>query len=133
MSRRSESPLLVTSGVKFSRALMLGMLSALSVLSMGAHGQGQRDPTIPRASSGLSAFGTPGDALAPALDAGPPSVVVRNGKPFLVVGTRLVAQGQKMGDTRVERITETEIWLREGGQLRKVPRFAGVQRQTSKP
>ena len=130
MSRQSECPRSAASSVNLSLILALVVLS---VLSVGAHAQGQRDPTVPRASSGLSAFGTPGDALAPTLDAGPPSVIVRNGKPFLVVGTRLVAQGQTLGDARVERITETEIWLREGGQLRKVPRFAGIQRQTSKP
>ena len=120
----------MTSSANLSRALFVFVLPLLSV---GAHAQGQRDPTVPRASSGLSAFGTSGDALAPTLDAGPPSVIVRNGKPFLVVGTRLIAQGQKLGDAKVERITETEIWLREGGQLRKVPRFAGIDRQTSKP
>ena len=133
MSRRSERPLVVTSGVNLSWVLTLLVLSVLSMMSMGALAQGQRDPTVPRASSRLSAFGTSGDALAPTLDGGAPAVIVRDGKPFLVVGTRLLAQGQKLGDTRVERITETEIWLREGGQLRKVPRFAGVQRQTSKP
>ena len=109
----------------------LPLVIALLVPSVDAHAQGQRDPTIPPASSGLS--GTSGDVLAPTLDAGPMTVIVRNGHPSLVVGTRLVAQGQKLGDARVERITETEIWLREGGQLRKVPRFAGVQRRSSQP
>lgn len=125
MSSRSKYHRLVSSGAG------LPLVIALLVLAVGAHAQGQRDPTIPRASSGLSSAS--GDALAPTLDAGPLTVIVRNGQPFLVVGTRLIAQGQKLGDTRVERITETEIWLREGGQLRKVPRFAGIQRQTSKP
>lgn len=109
----------------------LPLVLALLVLAFGAHAQGQRDPTIPRASSGVS--GALGDVLAPTLDAGPITVIVRNGQPFLVVGTRLVAQGQTLGNTRVERITETEIWLREGGQLRKVPRFAGIQRRSSQP
>ena len=125
MSSRSKYHRLLSSGAGFP------LVIALLVLAVGAHAQGQRDPTIPRASPSL--FGASGDALAPTLDAGPITVIVRNGKPFLVVGTRLIAQGQKLGDTRVERITETEIWLREGGQLRKVPRFAGIQRQTSKP
>ena len=132
MSRGFECLTSVTSSAIHSLLLSLVVLNMLSV-GAHAHAQGQRDPTVPRASSGLSAYGTPGDALAPTLDAGPPSVIVRNGKPFLVVGTRLIAQGQKLGDARVERITETEIWLREGDQLRKVPRFAGIQRQTSKP
>ena len=35
-----------------------------------------------------------------------------------------------LGRARVERITETEIWLREGQALRKVPLYAGVQRRS---
>ena len=120
---------------KLSRAVSswtcLPLVIALLVQSVDAHAQGQRDPTIPPASSGLS--GASGEALAPTLDASPTTVIVRNGRPYLVIGTRLVAQGQKLGDARIERIGETEIWLREGGQLRKVPRFAGVQRRSSHP
>lgn len=56
-------------------------------------------------------------------------VVVRNGVPYLVVATRLVGVGQQVGKARLERITETEIWLREGGRLQKIPRYAGIQRQ----
>ena len=61
------------------------------------------------------------------------TVIVRNGHPYLVVGTRLYAQGQKLGQARIERISETEVWLREGGVLRKVPRFSGIQRRTVAP
>ena len=125
MSIRSKGSRLVSRGAGLLRVI------ALLVLAVGAQAQGPRDPTIPRGASGLS--GGSGDALAPALDAGPLTVIVRNGQPFLVVGTRLVAQGQTLGNARVERITETEIWLREGGQLRKVPRFAGIQRRSSQP
>jgi len=56
------------------------------------------------------------------------SVIVREGKSWLVVGTRLIAPGQKTVPWVLERITETEVWLRDGTQLRKVQRFAGIQR-----
>ena len=56
------------------------------------------------------------------------TVIVRDGRPYLVVGTRLLAQGQKLGEARIERIGETEIWLREGGVLRKIQRYPGVRR-----
>jgi hypothetical protein len=125
MNSRSKCHRSVSSGAG------LPLVIVLVVLAVGAHAQGQRDPTIPRAAFGLP--GASGDALAPTLDAGPMTVIVRNGQPSLVVGTRLVAQGQTLGNTRVERITETEIWLREEGQLRKVPRFAGIQRRSSQP
>jgi hypothetical protein len=57
------------------------------------------------------------------------AVVVRGGKPMLVQGTRLYGVGQMLGKFRIERISETEVWLRQGSELRKIPRFAGIQRR----
>ena len=61
---------------------------------------------------------------------GPLSVLVVDGQPYLVVGTRLYAQGQQLGAARIERITETEVWLREGRSLRKISNFVGIQRRS---
>ncbi len=96
---------------------------ALLLLACSAMAQEARDPTLapPEASA------APGEPGKPAPAAGM-AVVVQDGKPHLVVGTRLVAVGQKMGNARIERITETEVWLREGKQLRKLQRFSGIQR-----
>jgi hypothetical protein len=93
-------------------------------------GAADRDPTAPPAEAGLSAVPSLAGGNA-ALQGN--SVIVHNGKPFLVVGTRLYGVGQKVGNARLERITETEIWMREGGQLTKVQRFAGIQRSVAKP
>jgi hypothetical protein len=75
----------------------------------------------------------PRTAIPPHRPAAAPSysVIVQNGQPFWVVGTRLYAVGQRVGQVKLERITETEIWLRENGQVRKVPRFAGIQRRVT--
>ena len=94
--------------------------------SMVVHGQALRDPTMPPP----EASALPGAAAAPAPGM---AVVVQDGKPHLVVGTRLVAVGHKVGNAKLERITETEVWLREGKQLTKVPRFSGIQRSVAKP
>jgi len=59
------------------------------------------------------------------------TVVWRDAKPFLVVGTRLYSPGQKVGQYKVERITETEVWLRDGAVVRKLPRFSGIVRSVS--
>lgn len=96
----------------------------LGLLSLSALAQSQRDPTQP-----------PGVASANAAVATRPgapswSVIVVDGRPHVAVGTRLYAEGQMLGRARVERITETEIWLREGRVLRKVPLYAGVQRRS---
>ena len=34
-----------------------------------------------------------------------------------------------LGSARIERISETEVWLREGGELRRVQQFAGIVRR----
>jgi hypothetical protein len=108
----------------FARA-RVGVM-ALLLLACSAMAQEARDPTLapPEASA------TPGELGKPAPAAGM-AVVVQDGKPHLVVGTRLVAVGQKVGNARIERITETEVWLREGKQLRKLQRFSGIQRSVA--
>ena len=100
---------------------------ALAALPFTATSQALRDPTrAPSAAQqGPGATGAGEKVVTPA----PMAVIVRDGRPYVVAGTRLVAQGQMLGDARVERISETEIWLREGKTLRKIPRYAGVQRK----
>ena len=92
----------------------------------------ERDPTLPPASGGVDASGDgSAAALALPLRLNGSNVVVRDGKSFLVVGSRLVAPGQTVESYRLERITETETWLRDASGMTKVARFAGIQRQTA--
>jgi hypothetical protein len=113
--------------MKILRALALVWLCASMFTAVSA--QDLRDPT--QAPPESVAGGASGIAGSPPGDPGV-TVVSRDGKPHLVVGTRLVAVGQKVGSAKLERITETEIWFREAGVVRKVPRFAGIQRSTVK-
>jgi hypothetical protein len=103
--------------------LSLGLLAVC--LASAPAWAADRDPTAPPAAAGLALpGGAPAEGSAPLSH----SVIVQNGQPYLVVGTRLVAVGQKVGAAKLERITETEIWFREGRQLTKQARFAGIQR-----
>lgn len=100
------------------------------LLSVGlvavAHAQDLRDPTMAPSVTRIEP-GSP--APSPWGGEGGMSVIVRDGKAGLVVGTRVVPLGQKVGRWTLERITETEVWLREGSVLRKVARFSGIQRR----
>lgn len=109
------------------RALAVAAMACLPCL---APAQELRDPTQvpPEASALPDGSGSGKPAPSPGM-----AVLVQDGKPYLVVGTRLVAVGQKVGNARLERITETEIWLREGKQLTKQSRFSGIQRSVAKP
>ena len=96
--------------------LALGLWAPLGAQSL-------RDPTQPPG-TGAGGVAAPARASAPTW-----SVIVVDGKRHVATGTRLYAEGQMLGRARIERITETEIWLREGQALRKVPLYAGVQRR----
>jgi hypothetical protein len=114
-----------------SIALLLSLILMVSAVGSWAQSSAMRDPTEPPPSAGLAGLAG-GPIVAPPpgpLGGQPAAILVRNGKPYLVVGTRLYARGQMIGAARVERITETEVWLREGGVLRKLPQFAGIERR----
>ena len=103
----------------------------MAMLSMAAAVPAQtlRDPTVAPAAAGLSegSASRPEELLTP----GSVSVLVRDGVHYLIHGTRLYATGQRIGQVRIERISETEVWLREGGKLQKIQIFNGVQRRAA--
>jgi hypothetical protein len=92
-----------------------------------AMAQSLRDPTLPPLEAGITTATSAGTATR--LDPDATSVIVREGHPYLAVGTRLYAQGDMLGQARIERISETEVWLREAGELRKVQRFKSIERR----
>lgn len=102
-------------------------LALVMLASASLDAQTLRDPTMPPGSAG-------GGGAVPARSAqGGWPVIVVDGRPHVAVGTRLYAEGQTLGRARIERITETEVWLREGRELRKVPLYAGVLRRSVPP
>lgn len=109
--------------MKFIRSLnrasctMALLLNALPVAAQEA----SRDPTVAPGENGVP-------AQSPAGSEGM-TVLVRDEKPYLMVGARLYAPGDKVGNLRVQRITEKEIWFQDGSALIKVPRFAGIERK----
>jgi hypothetical protein len=100
---------------------------ALSLLLLGllpAQAQdAARDPTVaPGESTGQA---SPSPAGVEGM-----TVLVRDGRPTLVVGTRLYAPGDMVGSMRLQRITEKEVWFHDGSAVIKVPRFAGIERKS---
>ena len=86
-----------------------------------------RDPTLPPSEKAVASDSVVGSTLG--IESGTVFIVVRNGVPRLMIDGSLYAQGEKIGRLSIERITETEIWLREGGVFRKVTPFSGIQRR----
>ena len=123
------------------RALRMTAAACLAaVWTVAVHAQADtktqtlRDPTLPPPGAVSSANGS---EVAPTSDLpwGDEGVALvrRGGKHYVVSGTRLYGVGQKIGDYKIERISETQIWLRKGSELRKLPLFAGIERKVSKP
>lgn len=109
----------------------LGLVCLLGV-AMPVLAQSLRDPTVPPAAAVPSGPFAPGAAARTlTVQPGAVALLVRDGVPYLVVGTRLYGKGQNVGPARIERISETEVWLRENGELRKVQVFGGIERRTS--
>jgi hypothetical protein len=109
---------------------LLGFVAGFSVQA-----QALRDPTLipPEAQIAPDTAGVSTSAAGPVLSEDGLAVVVRNGKPFVIVDTRLYGVGQKIGDSRIERITDTEVWLRNGADRRKLQLYPGIERKTSVP
>jgi len=111
------------------RATVVRLMALASLLGPACVGAQERDPTQPPASVAQAPAAGVANTEAIAIDAS--AIVLRNGKPFLVSGTRLYAVGQSIGPYKIERISETEVWLRQGKELRKIPRFNGIERHTA--
>jgi hypothetical protein len=84
--------------------------------------EASRDPTVAPTETGAT-------TASPAGVEGM-TVLIRDEKPYLVVASRLYAPGDKVGNLRVERISEKEVWFHDGSALIKVPRFAGIERKS---
>jgi hypothetical protein len=114
------------------RALYFLLVALAAALAAAPTSAQQRDPT--RAPAGALAPATAASAqaaqrVAPLGEGA--AVLVRNGQPHLVVGARMYTQGQKLGPYTIERIGETEVWLRAGKDLQKIPIFSGIERHTA--
>jgi len=108
-----------------SIARVLGAWCLLLAVAPPLAAQPMRDPTVPPLGGGAGA-----GALKPRASRSSWPVIVVDGRPHVAVGTRLYAEGQMLGQARIERITETEVWLRAGRELRKVQNYPGVRRSS---
>lgn len=116
------------------RMTLIALMLAASGYGAASCAQALRDPTVaPAAARAAADASAPVKANPLAIDTGKVAVLVRNGAPYLVLGTRLYGAGQQVGAARIERITESEIWLREAGKISKIKVYQGVERRPAVP
>lgn len=112
--------------------VLMAMVAA--IVAPLTQAQALRDPTLVPAEARPAVAASAAAAASQAKSASDSvSVIIRDGQPHIASGTRLYRPGETLGQARIERITETEIWLKEGGVVRKVPRFAGIERRVALP
>lgn len=87
--------------------------------------QSPRDPTQPP-----TAYATPVGSVRPPIDTfNPQHLVTVNGVRYLVWNSRRYAIGEIINGARIERISDSAIWLRGPGGLRKLPLFSGIEKR----
>ena len=109
-------------------------MALLGVVAMHVGAAELRDPTLPPLVMRAAPAANPNGEVNPeaqALSDLGLAVMVRDGTPYVASGTRLYAVGQRVGTYQIERISETEVWLRVGKELKKIPRFAGIVRRAA--
>lgn len=84
-----------------------------------------RDPTQPPA-----ALTPPAGVLRSLADTFKPEhLVTVGGVRYVVWNSRRYAVGATIQGARIERISETEVWLRGSDGLRKIPVFSGIEKR----
>ncbi|WP_460840369.1 MSHA biogenesis protein MshK [Noviherbaspirillum agri] len=97
-----------------------------SGISALATAQGLSDPTRPPAAAGMEQPSEGGAASAgPVLQ----SILISQRRAEAIVSGRVIHVGDKVGDARVVRITETEVLLREGKNLKSLKLFPNIEKQ----
>jgi len=105
--------------------VLLSLVSPTATLGWATTAVPLRDPTQPPA-----AFGTPGRSIRLPIEVlRPEQLVTVDGVIYLVWNGRRYKAGETIDGSRVERISESEVWLKTAGTVRKLPVFAGVEKR----
>ncbi len=110
-------------GFRILLAIAIGSYSAVVVSAAGS-AVSLRDPTQPPA-----ALAAPGSVRNPLDALRPQHLVIVGGERYLVWNGRRYRSGESISGGQIERITETEVWLRSSDGLRKLPLFSGIEKR----
>jgi MSHA biogenesis protein MshK len=115
---------------KALKAVTIAGLHAMALLSAcgGAFAQMLPDPTRPPASLGSDADAASGKpAGGPELQ----SVLISPARKMAIISGQTVLLGEKYGEARLVKITETEVTLRSGTDLQVLRLFPGLDKKSA--
>ena len=102
------------------------LLASIALFDGTASAQApRRDPTQPPPSYAAQPAAHPKEPL-PAFK--PEHLVMYDGKRYVMWRGRRHAVGDEIEGARIERIDETEVWVRTERGVRKLPLFAGIRK-----
>lgn len=105
------------------RLMALALLGCVNAWQASA--QSLRDPTQPPA-----AYNAPVGGARVALDTFKPQhLMVVEGVRYLVWNNHRYKVGETIDGARIERISESEVWLRRADAVRKIPLFSGIEKR----
>ena len=125
-------------------ACLCWALLALSTTHAADAGRPLRDPllapvalqTAASVATAAGAHAAPGPAQAASSGVAPRvtrHIMIVDGQSFVVEAGRRRSVGDTRGGTRIERIEEQAIWLREAGALQRLPMFGPAVRRATAP
>jgi MSHA biogenesis protein MshK len=108
--------------------VQLGACLCVFALMPVAHAEALQDPTRPPAALDRAAeSGTGAAVTGPVLQ----SVLISPRRTMATISGRTVKVGDKVGEARVIRISETEVVLRNGRDLETLKLFPGIEKRRS--
>lgn len=109
-----------------SGAIQAGLAAGMLMLASLAAAEGLADPTRPPASLGVVRDLESNDAAGgPALQ----SVLISPTRRVAVINGETVKEGGKVGDLRVARISEDEVVLRNGSDVKVLKLYPSIEKK----
>lgn len=111
-------------------ALAIGVAcAALPALAQNA--SSPRDPMVPPLAIARPAAATVnGPEVAAEPPPTPQQLLTVDGRRYVVDGRRRLGVGDSLGSTRIERITDSAVWVRDGSTVTRLPFYGGVVKRT---
>ncbi len=104
-------------------------MAAGAAITAAAQSPLRRDPTVPPPTYGAQ----PPKARDPMDAFRPEHLVTVDGKRYLMWRGRRYGAGDSIEGARIERLDETEVWLRTERGMRKLALFPGIQKLPTDP
>ena len=102
-----------------------GFLLLMLAAASAGFAESLSDPTRPPASLGLVQDGVSAASSGPILQ----SVLISPGRRVAIISGQTVRLGEKFGEARVVRITESEVLLRSGTGVQTLKLFPGIEKR----